>query len=217
MSELSPGEVYANALAPPGAPMHARFSDGSRRRVALGRWLGTATAEERAALDGVGGPVLDVGCGAGRHVLELQRRGVSVLGIDVVGHAVAIARGRGAAVLHRSVFAHLPDEGEWASALLLDGNIGIGGDPAALLRRIAELLRPGGSVLVEVEPRHSVGGSSLVRVEGSAGVSRWFRWGRLGAGDVKDVAAAADFTLRTRWEAAGRCFCLLQAGARGPA
>ena len=35
-----------------------------------------------------------------------------------------------------------------ATALLLDGNIGIGGDPGALLRRVADLLTPGGAVLV---------------------------------------------------------------------
>jgi SAM-dependent methyltransferase len=211
MSMLSPADVYDHALTRPGSPMRAHFSDGSSRGVAIDRWLGPATAEERAALDDVRGPVLDIGCGAGRHVLELQRRGVAVLGIDVASHAVSIARGRGAAVLHRSVFAGVPDEGKWASALLLDGNIGIGGDPSSLLRRVHELLRPGGCVLVEVEPRRGAGGRGRVRVEGSAGVSHWFPWGRLCAGDVEAVSAAAGFALRARRDAAGRCFCRLRA------
>ncbi|MDP9442781.1 MAG: hypothetical protein M3P34_11540, partial [Actinomycetota bacterium] len=50
-----------------------------------------------------------------------------------------------------SVFGALPGEGRWATALLIDGNIGIGGDPVALLRRVAELLRPAGVVLVELD------------------------------------------------------------------
>jgi len=41
--------------------------------------------------------------------------------------------------------------GRWAHVLLADGNVGIGGDVVALLRRCAELVRPGGTVVVEVE------------------------------------------------------------------
>jgi hypothetical protein len=35
--------------------------------------------------------------------------------------------------------------------LLLDGNIGIGGDPHRLLRRVRELLTPTGRLLVELD------------------------------------------------------------------
>ena len=41
-------------------------------------------------------------------------------------------------------------EGRWDTVLLADGNIGIGGDPLALLRRAAELLHPGGRVVVDL-------------------------------------------------------------------
>jgi SAM-dependent methyltransferase len=41
------------------------------------------------------GRVLDVGCGAGRHALYLQRRGHDVLGIDASPLAVKVARLRG--------------------------------------------------------------------------------------------------------------------------
>ena len=34
----------------------------------------------------------------------------------------------------------MPGEGAWDTVLLADGNIGIGGDPAALLRRCAQML-----------------------------------------------------------------------------
>ena len=46
--------------------------------------------------------------------------------------------------------ARCPTPGRWRSALLLDGNIGIGGRPARLLARIASLLAPGGAILVEL-------------------------------------------------------------------
>jgi SAM-dependent methyltransferase len=50
---------------------------------------------ERRALRNVRGRVLDVGVGAGRVALELQRRGHDVLGIDVSPLALRVARKRG--------------------------------------------------------------------------------------------------------------------------
>ena len=41
------------------------------------------------------GRVLDVGCGAGRHALYLQKKGMDVTGIDVSPLAVKICRLRG--------------------------------------------------------------------------------------------------------------------------
>ncbi len=48
------------------------------------------------------------------------------------------------------MFAPLPGEGRWGTALLADGNIGIGGDPVALLRRLREVLDPRGRIVVEL-------------------------------------------------------------------
>lgn len=88
------------------------------------------------------GTVLDVGCGPGRLVAELAARGRPALGIDVSEAAVAHTARLGGQALRRSVFEPLPGEGRWDTALLLDGNVGIGGDPAALLHRMAQLLTP---------------------------------------------------------------------------
>ena len=65
------------------------------------------------------------------------------LGLDAAAAASEIALARGAPVLQRSIFASVPGAGRWCSALLQDGNIGIGGDPEALLARIRALLRSG--------------------------------------------------------------------------
>ena len=81
-------------------------------------------------------PVLDVGCGPGRLVGALNARGVPALGIDISARAVEQARGRGAMALRRAVEQPVPAEGRWGTVLLADGNIGIGGDPAALLRPV---------------------------------------------------------------------------------
>ena len=97
-------------------------------------------------LERVDGPVLDIGCGPARHALTLAEAGIVTLGIDISLPALAVARRRGAPVLHRSIFERVPGHGRWGTALLLDGNIGIGGAPDALLRRVAALLRVDGRV-----------------------------------------------------------------------
>jgi len=50
---------------------------------------------QRRAMEFVRGRVLDVGCGAGRHSLYLQKLGFDVLGIDVSPLAVKVCRLRG--------------------------------------------------------------------------------------------------------------------------
>ena len=50
---------------------------------------------QRKAMEFVKGKVLDIGCGAGRHSLYLQRKGFDVLGIDVSPLAVKVCRLRG--------------------------------------------------------------------------------------------------------------------------
>jgi SAM-dependent methyltransferase len=50
---------------------------------------------ERRAMEFVKGRVLDVGCGAGRHSLYLQKKGFDVLGIDNSPLAIKVCRLRG--------------------------------------------------------------------------------------------------------------------------
>jgi SAM-dependent methyltransferase len=144
------GELYEQALAGHARP-EIEHADGSMTPLRVDEWLrarpGDATLVERCS-----GPTLDVGSGPGRLTVALAERGIPVLGIDVTPYAVHIARAAGALTLLRDVFGRVPGTGRWMTVLLADGNIGIGGDPAALLRRAAELLTPRGQALVEVQP-----------------------------------------------------------------
>ncbi|OLT49125.1 bifunctional 2-polyprenyl-6-hydroxyphenol methylase/3-demethylubiquinol 3-O-methyltransferase UbiG [Cellulosimicrobium sp. CUA-896] len=181
------------------------------RPLDAGTWSAPATPSDDVLLELCEAPVLDVGCGPGRLTAELARRGVATLGIDVSGDAVRRARDRGAIVLHRAVESALPGEGRWGTVLLADGNIGIGGDPAALLRRCRALVRADGVVLVETDPDPAAHDVSPVVLRGADGrLSRPMPWARLGARVLTGVASAAGLVVARERTAHGRTVVVLR-------
>jgi SAM-dependent methyltransferase len=187
---LATAAVHALGGGPPPRA-RLRLADGRLEPLPLDRWIGSPDAADRAVLALAEAPVLDIGCGPGRHVGALAAAGVPALGVDLSPVAARLARERGAAVLPTSVWADVPATGSWGTALLLDGNIGIGGDPAALLRRTRDLLRPGGGALVELDPPGSPTTRLRVRLEAPGAVSEWFAWARVGADGLAPLALAA--------------------------
>ncbi len=207
-------DVYAAALSGPARGLLARWDDGAEVALPLRRWLGPATSADERVLATAVGPVLDVGCGPGRHVVALRERGVEALGVDVSRTALRLARARGAAVLGRSVFESVPGRGTWRTALLLDGNIGIGGDPVTLLRRIRALLAPSGRVLLELEPPGAASRTGVVRLAAAGRWSRPFRWARLGVDGLPAPAAIAGLVVREVRPVEDRWFAVLSAASR---
>jgi len=204
-------DLYGLALQDTRATLRARRPDGTAIPLALERWLGPLTAADGAVLDRARAPVLDVGCGPGRHVLALARRGHLALGVDIAPAAVRLARRRGARVIEASVFARIPGTGTWGSALLLDGNIGIGGAPDALLARLRQLLRPAGEVLVELAPAGVGETREQIRLEVDGRHSRSFAWAHVGADAIDAVARAAGFAVAEHWQDERRWFARLVA------
>lgn len=211
MTPLAAVELYERGLEGTEEELVLRDDRGTTRPLALSRWLGSATAADDDVLRRAVEPVLDVGCGPGRHVLALARRGRLAIGLDISPVAVRVARSRGATVVEGCVFARVPGAGTWGSALLLDGNIGIGGRPARLLRRVAALLAPGGHVLVELEQPGRGSGGSRARLEAPGGVSEWFSWSRVDANAIGPVACRAGLRLTEQWEVQERWFACLAA------
>jgi SAM-dependent methyltransferase len=194
-------------LAPPHPVL--RTADGRVLDLPVDRWFGPADAVEQRALAHASGPALDIGCGPGRHLAALADQGVFALGIDISAEFLAVARRRGVNVLHRSVFDRVPGAGRWASALLLDGNLGIGGDPEALLRRTAELLRADGRIVVETELHDDADDVSLVRAEFATGTGPWFRWTTVGPRRLRDLAAHLGLEVVEAWRDDDRAFACL--------
>lgn len=157
-----------------------RVEGGGTIALEVDRWRRPPDQTESALLDGLADPVLDIGCGPARVPRALAAAGRLVLGIDAAAAATREASRDGTPVLRRSVFSPLPGEGRWGTALLLDGNIGIGGDPALLLRRCHELVRSGGLVLAEVAAPGTPTESMTVRVEVPGDAGPWFAWAVVG-------------------------------------
>ncbi|WP_328992908.1 DUF2064 domain-containing protein [Kribbella sp. NBC_01245] len=172
----------------------------------VSRWQAPADAVDRLALSRCEGPVLDIGCGPGRIVTALAEKGIPALGVDVSAQAVLLTTERGAPALRRPVQEPLPGEGRWGTVLLMDGNIGIGGAPAELLRRCAELVRPAGLVLVEVDPNDTLDETAPIVLHSNGRRSRPLPWARVGSLAVLRHALAADLLATEDWRANGRAF-----------
>ena len=203
------GALYEQALAG-HAQTEIERADGSRTPLRVGDWLGLRPGDA-SLIERCGGPTLDVGSGPGRLTVALAERGIPALGIDVTPHAVRMAQAAGALSMLRDVFGRVPGTGRWMTILLADGNIGIGGDPAALLRRLLELLAPLGQALVEVQPPGEELRRERVRLRHGSQAGDWFPWAIVGADQIAALASETGLTASETWSADGRWFAALRA------
>jgi SAM-dependent methyltransferase len=154
---------------------------------------------EARLLEHAKGPVLDVGCGAGRTLLWLQHRGMAATGVDVSPGAVDVCRKRGCQdVRLLDVMAtDAAGDGAFQTIVLFGNNAGIGGTmhgAGQLLSRLAHVTMPGGCLLVTgldiaktSEPHHldyhqrnrAAGrpvGEIAMRFEYEGAIGPWVQW-----------------------------------------
>lgn len=205
---------YERALSTSG-PLGLLVDDGRLIELDVARWLGGVDVADGTVLDRCRGPVLDVGCGPGRFVSAASGRGIAALGVDIAETAVALTRGQGFPALLRSVFADLPGEGRWTTVLLIDGNIGIGGDPLRLLTRIRTLLGATGTLIVEADADPDADELFEVRFsERGLPVGPVFDWAEVGRHALERYARSVGFELEDCWQSCGReFFALVPSGA----
>ena len=182
MSAAPAGDLLATAIVDFAAgrrlPVWLRVAPRRRFTHELATYFAPVTAHERALLDMVEGPVLDVGCGPTRHARLLQARGLTAIGLDRSPVVLHLARSLGLRHwLHADALSGpLPAV---RTALLLDGNLGIAGTPAGavrLLHRLAAACGPGGRLLVAGRvPRRGWLRSLVVRDEYPDQVGPWGR------------------------------------------
>jgi len=191
MGDESFTEIFSRALR--GFPCNVIGLGSGPAELPVHTWRKDADAADHALLAFCHGRTLDIGCGPGRLTAALAALGHEALGIDVVHEAVGQTRERGASALCADVFDQLPGEGGWETALLADGNVGIGGDPEALLARARELLDLGGRVVVEIEAPGVPSSTEWAVLECDDALSRPFLWSTVGADDIRAVAFNAGF------------------------
>ncbi|HSC90780.1 MAG TPA: class I SAM-dependent methyltransferase [Gaiellaceae bacterium] len=152
--------------------------------------------QERRALRLVRGRALDLGCGAGRVALELQRRGHDVVGVDVSPLGAEVARGRGVADVRVGSLDVVRGE-RFDTIVMLGNNVGLlGGERQgrALLGRLARLAGEGSLLLAgSYDPydgasdaarayqrrnrdRGRMGGVERLRVRYRQWSTPWFDW-----------------------------------------
>lgn len=212
MTEVSFSELFARALH--GVPcevvplsdadergglldLDVDLDPGAAEQLPLEDWRRRAVESDLDVLDLCRGATIDVGCGPGRMAEALAERGHDVLGIDVVDEAARLTRQRGVAATRHDVFDALPHDGCWTTVLLADGNVGIGGDPVRLLRRVGMLLEPGGRVVVDLAAPGTDTVSVWALLRCGDDVSRPFRWSTVGVEAIEQLALDAGLRLRT--------------------
>lgn len=201
------GQLYDRALG--GERCWIRHDDGELRPLPAHRWLGVRCPPNGADASGDGfdevfdeavtqmcvGPTIELGCGPGRLVARLIQRGIPALGIDRSATAIQLAGRGGAPALLGDVFEDLPGTGLWQTVLLVDGNVGLGGDPRRILGRAFELLARGGRCVAEFEAQTIGIRSRWVRLESAGEIGPWFRWATVGVDSAAALGAQVGLTL----------------------
>ncbi len=194
------GHLYDRALG--GERCWIRHEDGEIRPLPAHRWLGECRDDEpsdepfdEAVTQMCEAPTIELGCGPARLVARLIRRGIPALGIDRSATAIKLAGRTGAPALLGDVFEPLPGMGRWQTVLLVDGNIGLGGDPRRILGRAAELLCHGGRCVVEFDTEAIGIRARWVRLESDRDVGPWFRWASVGVDSAATLAGQVGLTL----------------------
>jgi SAM-dependent methyltransferase len=214
------GHLYDRALG--GERCWIRHEDGEVRPLPATRWLGARCPDDASgdAFDEVfdeavtqmcTGPTIELGCGPGRLIAKLIARGVPALGIDRSATAIRLAGRGGAPALLGDVFEPLPGTGLWQTVLLVDGNVGLGGDPRRILGRAAELLGRGGRCVAEFDPEVVGVHARWVRLESARDVGPWFRWASVGVDSAAALAAQVGLTLTSVRLVGGRVIAILAA------
>jgi SAM-dependent methyltransferase len=110
---------------------------------------------ERLGLE-AGDTVLDAPCGHGRISNRLAARGIRVVGVDLMEHFLAAARGEGAdAEYHQGDLRALPVDGPFDAVVSWFSSFGYFDDDGnrQVLAEYRRVLRPGGRLLIEMHNR----------------------------------------------------------------
>ena len=161
------------------------------------------------------GRVLDIGCGAGRHALYLQGKGLDVVGIDNSPLAIEVCKQRGlrnASVISiNQISARL---GIFDTVLMMGNNFGLFGSfegARRLLKKLDKITSPKGRIIAETldvyktdNPDHlnyhefnrqrgRMGGQVRLRVRYKKYVTPWFDYLMVSKAEMENILDETDW------------------------
>jgi SAM-dependent methyltransferase len=128
------------------------------------------------------GSVLDAGCGTGRVAIELSRRGVDVVGVDVDASMIAEARRRAPQLEWAQADLAALDLGRQFDVVVMAGNVPLFCPRAkrrALVTRCAAHVAPGGALVAGFELQRGYDlddYDAACRAGGLTLAERWSTW-----------------------------------------
>lgn len=173
---------------------------------------------EQKAMRLVKGRVLDVGCGAGRHPLYLQKKGFDVLGIDVSPLAIKVCKLRGlkkAKVLSIDSVDFKPDS--FDTILMMGNNFGLLGSfskARRLLKKFYEITSENALIIADTrdpyrtdDPVHlayhglnkkkgRMGGQVRIRIRFQNYVNGWFDYLMVSKDEMTKILEGTGWTIK---------------------
>lgn len=128
------------------------------------------------------GKILDIGCGAGRHVLYLQMRKFDVVGIDISPKAVRVCKARGCKKVKVANVYKFNSKDTFDTLILLGRNIGMGGTISGtkkLFKKLNTLANKNALLLLTDFNANEMGKSfyvNKIRIEYGNLIGDWFNW-----------------------------------------
>jgi 2-polyprenyl-3-methyl-5-hydroxy-6-metoxy-1,4-benzoquinol methylase len=174
---------------------------------------------ERRAVALTKGRVLDIGCGAGRHSLYLQRQGFDVTGIDSSPGAIEVCKSRGLKNAIVRPFARV-DEFEpdsFDTVLMLGNNFGLFGDAEnakVMLEKLSRITSSDAQIIAETlnpyltnRPEHleyhefnrrrgRMPGQIRMRVRYGKSVGEWFDYLFVSPAEMREIVAGSPWRIR---------------------
>jgi len=164
---------------------------------------------EQKAMEFVKGRVLDIGCGAGRHSLYLQKKGFDVLGIDISPLAIKVCKLRG---LKKAKIMSIQDTNfkpnSFDTIIMMGNNFGLFGNfkkARKLLKKFHKMTSENALIIADTRnpyktdnPAHleyhkvnkergRMGGQVRIRVRFGKYATKWFDYLMVSKKEMKEI------------------------------
>ena len=173
---------------------------------------------EKRAMDFVKGRVLDIGCGAGRHSLYLQKKGFDVLGIDSSPLAIKVCKLKG---LKKAKVMSIEEakfkRNSFDTIIMMGNNFGLFGSfkkARRLLKRLHKMTSKDALIIAETRdpyktdnPAHlayqesnrkrgRMSGQLRIRIRFHRYVTRWFDYLLVSKEELKEILSGTGWSVK---------------------